>query len=82
MAIINPFFRTDYNPQEKKESIDEDIIVTEIIENVTYDTEKHQKIVTYEEKKTNLTKKINETAKLLKERNAEIFEKLSKMMEE
>lgn len=82
MAKINPFFRTDYNPEEKIQAKDEDLIVTEIIEKVTYDSEKKQKIITYEEKKTNLTKKINETAKLLKERNAEIFEKLSKMMEE
>lgn len=81
MERINPFFRTDYNPEEKKQAKDEDLIITERIEKITYDTEKNQKIITYEEKKTNLTKKINETAKLLKERNAEIFEKLSKMME-
>lgn len=77
-----PFFRTDYVPQERKQSEDNDLIVSEIIEEVTYDTEKNQKIVTFVEKKTNLTKKINETAKLLKARNEEIYDKLTKLMEE
>lgn len=77
-----PFFRTDYIPTERKESEDNDLIVTEIIEEVKYDPEKNQKIVTFVEKKTNLTKKINETAKLLKARNEEIYDKLTKLMEE
>ncbi len=77
-----PFFRTDYIPTERKESEDNDLIVTEIIEEVTYDTDRNQKIITYVEKKTNLTKKINETAKLLKARNEEIYDKLTKLMEE
>ncbi len=77
-----PFFTTDYKKEPLKIGKNEDIIVTEIVENITYDEEKKQKIINYEEKKTNLTKKINETAKLIKERNAEIFEKLTKMMEE
>lgn len=77
-----PFFTTEYKKAPVKLGKKEDLIVTEIVETITYDKEKNQKIVSYEEKKTNLTKKINETAKLLKERNAEIFEKLTKMMEE
>lgn len=56
-----------------------DIIITEIIESTDYDKETGNKITTYEPKTRNITKQINETAKLLKTEQAK---ELNKKLEE
>lgn len=53
----------------------QDIIVTEIIEKTDYDKD-GSKITKYEQKKHNISKKINESAKLLKIDNAKKLEEL------
>lgn len=60
--------------------MNKDIIITEVIEEIVYN-EDGSKTVKYTEKKTNLTKQINETAKLMKLEQAERVKKLQEFFE-
>lgn len=65
---------------KQRKNISNDIIISTKIENKTYN-EDGSITITYETKKTNLTKQINETAKLLKQEQAEKMKELQAYFE-